>query len=305
MFNFLKPKITVATHNSSFHADDVFACATLTLWAEKTGKRIEITRTRDPKIIERADIVVDVGMEYNPAKNRFDHHQQGGAGTRENTIPYSSIGLVWKHFADKICSQEAADSIERRLIWPIDARDNGVNISEKIRPDVEEYAIRDIVVSFRPRSENSSRSFDGQFMKAVVLAKSILLAEIQNTEDLVKEEKLVEREIQNQHEPEILVLNEHLYWDKVVSKYKNIKMVICPKPQSNTWAAETPRDDLNDYNSNRVFFPEEWGGLKKAELVKVSGINGAIFCHRNLFLVVASSKQGAIEMAQKALEMVQ
>lgn len=305
MFNFLKPKITVVTHNGSFHADEVFGCATLLLWAEKENKRIKIIRTRDPEIIAKADIVLDVGMTYDPSHNRFDHHQENGAGTRDNGIPYSSIGLIWKHFSHTLCTPEAAASIDRRLISAIDARDNGINIYEKIRPDLDEYCPRDMIVSFRPRVETPTRNFDTQFMKAATLAKSILTAEIENTEELMQEEKKVKEEIEKQHEPEILILDQHLFWDGIVATYSNIKMVISPKPQSSTWAAETPRDNLNDYNSNRLYFPAEWGGLREEAFRKVCGVDDAIFCHRNLFLVVAKSKEGALTLAKKALELAE
>lgn len=49
---FLKRKIVVVTHSGSFHADDVFACATISLWAEKNNLRLKIIRDRDEKIIK-------------------------------------------------------------------------------------------------------------------------------------------------------------------------------------------------------------------------------------------------------------
>jgi uncharacterized UPF0160 family protein len=102
MFNFLKSKLTVVTHNGRFHTDDVFAVAVLELVFEKSHN-IEIIRTRDEKIIKTADIVVDVGGEYNPEKNKFDHHQLGGAGTHDNKIPMASVGLVWKKYGQMLC----------------------------------------------------------------------------------------------------------------------------------------------------------------------------------------------------------
>jgi len=39
------------THNGSFHTDDVFACAALSLMLEKNNEKFEIIRTRDPEII--------------------------------------------------------------------------------------------------------------------------------------------------------------------------------------------------------------------------------------------------------------
>jgi len=39
-------------------------------------KNAEIVRTRDQAKLDECDIVVDVGGEFNPEKNRFDHHQR-------------------------------------------------------------------------------------------------------------------------------------------------------------------------------------------------------------------------------------
>lgn len=47
----------VVTHNGSFHADDVFACATLYVLL---NGRIRVTRTRETELIEKADVVFDV-----------------------------------------------------------------------------------------------------------------------------------------------------------------------------------------------------------------------------------------------------
>lgn len=58
-------KQTLVTHDGTFHADDIFACATLSLYLKNN---IKIIRTRDPKIIEKGDYVFDVGGVYDPEK---------------------------------------------------------------------------------------------------------------------------------------------------------------------------------------------------------------------------------------------
>src|SRR5690606_7569866 len=104
MISFFTPKKTIVTHNGSFHADDIFACATLTLHLEQQGKGYKIIRTRDESRIDSADFVVDVGGIYDEKTNRFDHHQPGGAGSRDNGVPYAAFGLVWKHYGHLVCS---------------------------------------------------------------------------------------------------------------------------------------------------------------------------------------------------------
>ena len=106
MFGFLKKKLKLIAHDESFHADDIFAAATLSILFERKGEKFEIVRTREPKLIEAADYVFDVGGIHDEATNRFDHHQVGGAGKRKFgegdksvDIEYAAFGLVWKKFA--------------------------------------------------------------------------------------------------------------------------------------------------------------------------------------------------------------
>ena len=42
----------------------------------KISFMLYLYRTRDPKLLEECDIVVDVGGVYDPEKQRYDHHQR-------------------------------------------------------------------------------------------------------------------------------------------------------------------------------------------------------------------------------------
>src|ERR1035437_6788637 len=110
-----KKIIKLVTHNGAFHADDLFACATLSLLLKKKNLKYKIIRTRDENIIKHGDYVFDVGGIYNPAKNRFDHHQAGFKEKRKNGIVYSSFGLVWKKYGKELCglktTAEKIDSV--------------------------------------------------------------------------------------------------------------------------------------------------------------------------------------------------
>ncbi|VDH93711.1 Hypothetical predicted protein [Mytilus galloprovincialis] len=67
-------EMKIGTHNGSFHCDEVLAC--FLLKQLPTYKDAEIIRTRDQKVLDTCDIVVDVGGIFDPSKNRFDHHQK-------------------------------------------------------------------------------------------------------------------------------------------------------------------------------------------------------------------------------------
>merc|ERR1719199_2039044 len=93
----------IATHHGTFHADEVMACVMLKLLPQYA--RLPICRTRDTKVIDKAEIVVDVGATYEPEKHRYDHHQSSFTTTYNEGyagIKLSSAGLVFKHFGAKV-----------------------------------------------------------------------------------------------------------------------------------------------------------------------------------------------------------
>lgn len=86
----------LATHSGDFHADECTAISILRNIMDIS----EIIRTRDYDVINKCDIVVDVGTEYDPNKMRFDHHQPSFNERFDDhsaTI-MSSAGQVYKHY---------------------------------------------------------------------------------------------------------------------------------------------------------------------------------------------------------------
>lgn len=291
-------KIKIVTHNASFHSDDVFAVATLVLMLGDT--KYEITRTRDEDLIENADYVVDVGEVYDPEKNRFDHHQEGRAGQRENGIPYASFGLVWKKFGEEICGgKEVADKIDQILVAPIDARDNGLEIID-IKYGVYPYTIGQIIHSFVPNYKEEDDDIDNFFFKALDLALLVLKREIKVNKDIEEAQIILQNIYNASKDNQIFILDRRLPWEEFVSKNKEIIFVVSPK-RNGSWSVETARDDLGSFD-NRKPLPKEWGGKRGEDLSAITGVQDAIFCHTGLFIAFAKSKEGAISLAKLALE---
>lgn len=298
-----KKKIKVVTHGGDFHADDVLACAVLSLWADKNGYKLEIIRSRDEEIIKKADIVVDVGRISDSDNKRFDHHQKGGAGIRENGVPYASFGLVWRKYGLDICGdQEIADRVEKSLIMPIDARDSGVNICMANELGVNEHHTTEMICNFNLTQKEDGKLAYKQFEKALYFAKEIIKREIAWALALNDGDKETTKAIEEQNEPEILILERSIEWHEAVSKNKKIKFVVYLHRNGKHWCVQCGRDDLEDYNSDRANFPKAWRGLREVELVNVSGIKDASFCTNGGWYGTAKSKIGAIEMANKALQ---
>jgi len=78
-------KANCITHNSTMHADEVFATAFLDLYLGN----VNVYRTN--KVTRNDCLVYDIG------RGEFDHHQED-AKVRKNGIKYSSIGLLWKKY---------------------------------------------------------------------------------------------------------------------------------------------------------------------------------------------------------------
>jgi len=294
------------THNGSFHADVIFACATLSLVLEEAGEKFEVIRTRDEEIIKTGDYVFDVGGIYDADKNRFDHHQKGGAGERSKGLPYAAFGLVWKKYGTEICGgQEIANRIEKQLVTPVDARDNGVNISTTNELGVSDHRTGEMILNFNPTWQENKKLLNGQFEKVLSFAKEILKREIVWAKALVHGEKETMRIIKEQNEPEILILDKEIEWHEAVSKDKNIKFIVYSRKEGREWRTQVGRDNLEDYNSDRIKFPQNWQGLMGEDLVKVSGIKDVVFCANAGWFAVAKTKESAIEMASKALQIAQ
>ncbi len=310
--NYLKNFMTIKnkkliTHNGSFHADDIFATATLSILLEKNRKIFEIIRTRDPKIVETGDYVYDIGGVYNEDKNRFDHHQKGGAGKRENGIEYSSFGLVWKKFGDEITgSSEIAKRVDERLVQIIDAKDNGINISNSIISNVINYEINDIISAFHPSYKEVNPDFDVEFLEILIFAKKLLLKEIEKAQDQESIHKYILNILDKKNsESKILILDEYIPRVEIeieLINYPNILFVVVPGiKEALMWKILALRKDMN-YFECRKNLPATWAGLKDKELQKITGVADAEFCHRALFMAVAKSKEGAIKLVQIAVE---
>lgn len=285
----------VVTHNGGFHADDVFAVATLQL--HFGVENVEVVRTRDEAIITSGDIVVDVGGKYDPESQRFDHHQNG-APIRENGIPYAAFGLVWKHYGEQVAgSKDAAEVIERRLVVPIDAGDNGVSLYEQKNPDFSPATVQDIIGLMKP-VWGSEEDMDERFTAACTFMREVLVRAKEHAGADLKEATLAQNIYESATDKRILISDEGIspsfYTDR-----DEVLLVVCPDENGN-WVAVAVRKERGSFET-KVSFPREWGGLRDADLAAISGIQDAVFCHKAGFLFVAKSKEGVLAAVEKVL----
>ena len=299
-----KNKILIVTHNGTFHADDVFACATLSLYLKSKKKLIKIIRTRDEKKIENADIVVDIGRIYDEKKNRFDHHQKGGAGKRENGVPYASFGLVWNKYGPIISgNKEVCKKIDEVLVQSIDAGDNGVDYFDIKIDNVFPYELRNIFHAFQPTWKEKDNK-DKVFIEMVNFASKILEREVKKNTDLLQIEKNILSVYKKTKNKKIIVLDKPFSRFDIVNslmKFKEPVYAIYPDSDRKDWSVVGVKNESDSFEVRKPF-PEGWGGKEGEDLEIITGVPGSIFCHRALFLCSTKSKAGAIALASLALD---
>lgn len=300
-----KNKICV-THNGAFHADDLFATATLSIL---NNGNIKIIRTRDPKIFLKGDYVYDVGGIYDEGKNKFDHHQKGGAGMRENGIPYSSFGLIWKKYGEYICGdKKMAEYIDRKIVQPIDAKDNGVDISIPKFKKIEDYSIQDLVMSSYPTWKENNTKINKIFKKQVNKIIPILKREIKIARDDVVGKELILDAYKKSENKKIIIVDKNFpryLMQNTLCDLEEPLYFVYPSLHGEKvigWKTEALRKNSETMESRKLF-PESWRGLmqESGKLAEITGVPDAQFCHQSGFFLTAGSREGAIALAERAL----
>jgi uncharacterized UPF0160 family protein len=290
----------VATHDGSFHADDVFAVATLRL----ATPDLSIVRTRDPEALAAADVRVDIGRRSDPATGDFDHHQKGGAGERPNRIPYASFGLVWKHYGPGLCggSERVAAGVDQRLVQGVDAIDTGFTLTRSLVGSTRPMDVSDLADSFNPQWDEDATPDDrlARFEQAVDVATGIIQRQITAATARAHAYELVSEAIGRSGDPRLIELEDGMPWhEAVVTGAPGARFVIHPKTDGSWGIYAIPRE-LGQF-ANRQDLPAAWGGLNNEDLAAVTGVPDAVFCHTARFIAVARTREGVLELARLAL----
>lgn len=293
-------KANCITHNGTFHADEVFATAILSLILND----IVIYRANEIKQEMSTAIVYDVGL------GRLDHHQAGGNGQRENGVSFAACGLVWREYYKEVLSNIGIDKkdinylkdqIDKNLIQFIDANDNG--ITPKISTEYKYVNLANIIAQFNP-NWNENVDSDEKFIDAVNFAKVVLENEICSEISKFKAKSIVEKAIEDSKD-NIMILDEFMPWKEFIlesksKKAKDILFVVFPSNRGGYNVYAVPKEAGSF--ENRKSFPKEWAGLRDEKLQKITGVNSAAFCHIACFICTAKTKDDAIKLANLAIE---
>jgi uncharacterized UPF0160 family protein len=295
-------KITIVTHGANYHPDDLFGVATLSIYFKSKSQPFTIKRSLDKKVWDKADILLDVGSVHDEKTERYDHHQIGGAGERDTKIPYASFGLIWKKYGKKICdSADVSEYVDKRLVAPLDASDNGVTLYDIKNPDAHPVQLIDYIDAeciLEKNKPKEKQDFDKSFKKLLPFAERVINLYIEKGKSKVSAKKEIQKIFKKQIKPEIFVSDKFIPYD--FEEYPQVLFYVY-KDLRGGWSAKTIKLHASTYES-RKSFPESWRGKRDSELEKVTGVPGAVFCHNSGFLVVAKTKEAVLELAHKALD---
>ena len=280
-------KAKFITHAGNFHADDVFS----TVFLEKLNKDITVIRLKEYQD-DGTKLAYDIGL------GKFDHHGATYDEKRENGIHYCSFGLLWKSFGLKYLKkmnvkdpEKVYEIFDELLVIQIDAFDNG---EYSLDSPFNIYTLASLIEQFRPKlGENKDE--DKCFLKACHFA-NIIFEQI--LEDAISKAKALDIISKEEKKDKILILKEYIPYEYAVFKLDlDVEFAVYPSNRGG-YAAHTIPIKYKGFTP-KVKFRQEWAGLRDEELQKISGIKTAKFCHKNLFLATAETKEDALKFIEE------
>ena len=280
------------THDGTFHADEVSACALLIVF--ELIQEDKIFRTRGPEELQKCEFVCDVGGIYDPKIKRFDHHQLEYKGD------LSSAGMIWQYLRDEgYVDQALYDYVNRAIIIGIDAHDNG-----KVLQQEGVCTFSHVIANYVPIAhEVTSDQLNEAFFEALHFAKGHFKRVIERYHYIQSSKDSVERAMRA-HE-KVLIFDHSLPWQESFFELggESHPALFVIMPSQDHWKLRGIPPNAKEKMGVRLPLPNEWAGLRNEELKKKTGILGAIFCHKGKFISIWETKEDAIKALNKVLKM--
>ncbi len=272
------------THDGSFHADEVTACSLLLLF--DLIDRDKIVRSRDPKVLKTQEYVCDVGGIYNPKQKRFDHHQVEYQG------PMSSAGMILLYLKEEgTIDANLYDWLNNVLILGVDAHDNG-----KAHLEHGVTSFSQVVSNFLPIEYEVA---DSVMLKAFFEAVDFVVGHLERLKNRFaftqKCAQIVKKAMDEKGQ--LLLFDHAIPWIDsffdLGGEHHPAEFVIMPSGKH--WKLRGIPPNLSERMKVRKPLPIAWAGLQNEELKKVTGIKGAIFCHKGRFISIWETKEDALQ----------
>ena len=282
---------SVAVHDGSFHADEVSACALLLTFG--LVDREKIMRSRDPAILAKCEYACDVGGVYDPARKLFDHHQASYQGS------FSSAGMILLYLYNQgILTAQKYYFLNDSLIKGVDEHDNG---KAPLIPGTTSFS--QIISNFLPiEYEVDSEKELTAFLRAVDFAHGHM-KRLNERYLYAASRRLFVEEAMRKYK-DCLIFDQALPWQDTFFELggENHPASFVIMPSGTNWKLRGIPPTSYDRMKIRCPLPLEWAGLMKQELVDLTAIPGAIFCHKGRFISVWESYGDALKALELALQ---
>lgn len=277
--------LTVATHNGTFHADDVLAFALIRAFLDPQAT---VVRSRQPQDWDRADIVIDVGGVLDVERRRFDHHQASYTG------PMSSAGLVleWLRDSGRI-PDELARLLRERVVDYVDDVDNG-----RVEPLPHVPCFPTIVAGYN-RGAQTLADFDARYLDAVAMAAELVGGLVAEHEEQLAARQLVLQAMDRAEQAgsNLLELPHYVRWKPIYFAHggaEHLTEFALLPGLDGSWRAVGIPPQEGSFDQKQPL-PQAWAGLVDQELEQASGVPGARFCHKNRFIVVFDTREHLLQ----------
>ena len=296
----------LVTHSGGFHADELLSSVILT----RLFPEAELVRTRDAEWTTpgAGKIIYDVGRVYDAEAGIFDHHQRP-VPHRHDGHPYSSFGLVWKHYGRDYLRALAVPEadletvfhrMDEAFVLPIDLMDNGA-MEPSVAGPLASLTLPVLLETLKPAFDNRSATADDEaFRAALPVARAIVEAAVNTKAAKCRADAIVTEAIHAAGPSLVLELPMGMPFRAAIEKAEADHLLFVIHPRDSDWALTTIRRHADTFES-RADLPKSWAGLTDAALEEASGVKGAKFCHNALFIAVAESREAVLEMAKKAV----
>lgn len=279
------------THNGSFHADEVTACALLILFGLIDEDKI--VRTRDPNELNCCEYVCDVGGVYDPERKLFDHHQVEYAGR------LSSAGMILLYLKEQgIINEAEYQMFNNHIIIGVDDHDNGLD------PQILGVTTYSHVINnFTPiHYDASPEEQDAAFHEALQFVKGHLRRMWDRYLYTFSCKEIVAEAMKSRSS--YLLFERAIPWMDCFFELDgaNHPAAFIIMPSGIHWKLRGIPPTSDDKMEVRIAQPKEWAGHLEDDLKEISGIPGAIFCHKGRFISVWETKEDALKALDYTLK---
>ncbi len=339
--NIPKSTKLIATHSGTFQADEALGVFLLRQTTSYYQSPVVRSRDKEEFgkadiVIDVGGVYDHSKCLYDHHQRGYDERfddkiKTDGEGSRiasKRCTKLSASGLVYRHYGKEVIqnlypslSEKELDLVYTKMydtfMEAVDAVDTGV---EQVAGEGSELVYKDCtglsrrVGRLNPRwNEEPSPNIDERFEQASALCgedfKQVLA---QIVESDLPARSFVEEAVLKRHEIDAsgqiikfesggMPWRGHLYeLEKEHSVDPLIKFVLYTD-QAGMWRVQAVTVEGQAFE-NRLSLPEAWRGVRDEDLSKISGIEGCKFCHAAGFIGGNETFEGALKMAQVALE---